>query len=72
LEKGDFSTPREIAARMSQGSILAPVMYSLYTNDVPAAPGTHLAMLADDTCIYATDKHERHVHRKLQRDLTTV
>jgi hypothetical protein len=36
------------------------------------APETHLALLADDTCIYATEKHERCVLCKLQRGLTAV
>jgi hypothetical protein len=30
---------------------------SLYTDDAPAAPGTHLALFADDTCIYARDTY---------------
>jgi hypothetical protein len=40
-----------------QWSFLAPVLYSLYINDVPAAPGIQLAPFADDTCIYTTEKH---------------
>jgi hypothetical protein len=55
-----------------QGSVLAPILYSLYINDAPAAPGTHLALFADDTCIYATEKHERRVFKKLQRGLTAM
>jgi hypothetical protein len=39
---------------------------------VPAAPGIHLALFADDTCVYATEKHERRVLNKLQRGLTAV
>jgi hypothetical protein len=54
LEKGELSTPRKIAAGVPQGSILASVLYSLYIHDAPAAPGTHLALFADDTCIYET------------------
>jgi hypothetical protein len=55
-----------------QGSVLSPILYSLYINDVPSAPGTNLALFADDTCIYGTQKHERHVICKLQRGLTAV
>lgn len=44
---------------------------SIY-NDTAAAPGTHLAFFADDTCIYAAEKHERRVLCKLQRVLTAV
>jgi hypothetical protein len=54
------------------GSVLFPVLYSLYINDVPAAPGIQLALFADDTSIYASEKHERRVLNKLQRCLTAV
>jgi hypothetical protein len=72
LVEGEFSTPRKIAAGIPQGSVLAPVLYSLYINDAAAAPGTHLALFTDDTRIYATEKHERHVLYKLQRGLNAV
>jgi hypothetical protein len=72
--EGELSSPRKIAAGVPQGSVLTPVLYSLYINDAPAAPGTQLALFADDTCtrIYATEKHERRVLNKLQRGLTAV
>jgi hypothetical protein len=70
--EGEFSTPREIATGVPQGSVLVPVLYSLYINDASAAPVTHLALFADDTCTYAPEKHERHVLYKLQRGLTAM
>jgi hypothetical protein len=68
----EFSTPRKIAAGVPQGSILVPILYSLYTNVALAAPETHITLLVNDTFIYATEKHERRVICKLQRDLTAV
>jgi hypothetical protein len=44
----------------------------LYISDAPTAPGIHLALFADDTCVYTIEKHERHVLNKLQRGLTAV
>jgi hypothetical protein len=70
--EGDLSLPRKIAAGVPRGSVLAPVLHSLYINDAPEVPGAHLALFADDTCIYATEKHERRVLNKLQRGLTAV
>jgi hypothetical protein len=61
-----------MSAGVPQGSVLALVLYTLYVNDAPAATGTHDALFADDTCIYATEKHERRVLYKLQRGLTEV
>jgi hypothetical protein len=72
LVEGKFSTPRNIAARAYQGSVLALILYNLYINDAPAAPGTRLALFANDTCIYATEKHEHCVLYKLQRCLAAV
>jgi hypothetical protein len=51
-----------------QGSVLAPTLYSLYINDTPAAP----ALFADDTFVYATEKHERRVLNQLHHGLTAV
>jgi hypothetical protein len=70
--EGELSSPRKVAAGVPQCSVLAPVLYSLYINNAPAAPGIHLALFADDTCVYATGKHERRVLNKLQRGLTAV
>jgi hypothetical protein len=55
-----------------QDSDLAPILYSLYINDAPGAPGIHHALFTDDTCVYAKDKHERRVLNKLQRGLNAV
>jgi hypothetical protein len=70
--EGELSTPREIQAGVPQGSVLAPTLYSLYINDTPRTPGVHLALFADDTCIYATDRKESYVLRKLQRGLNEM
>jgi hypothetical protein len=51
--------------------IALPFLY-LQINDFRAAPRTHLALFADDICIYATEKRERSVLCKLQRGLTAV
>jgi hypothetical protein len=72
LVEGELSASKETVEAVPQGSALAPVLYSPYTNDAPAAAGTHLALFADDTCIYTTEKHERRVLCKLQRGLTAV
>jgi hypothetical protein len=66
LVEGEFSTPRKIAAGVPQGFVLAPISYNLHINDALAAPRTYLALFTNDTCIYATQKHEHHVLCKMQ------
>jgi hypothetical protein len=55
-----------------QGSVLAPILYSLYINDTPQTPGIHLALFADDTCLYTTGRRENYVVKKLQRGLKAM
>jgi hypothetical protein len=70
--EGELYTPKEIQAGVPQGSVLATTLYSLYINDTPLTPGVHLALFADDTCLYTTDRRESNVFRKLQRGLNTL
>jgi hypothetical protein len=44
----------------------------MYINDAPQTRGDHLALFADDTCLYATDRKEGFIIRKLQRGLSLM
>jgi hypothetical protein len=57
---------------MSQGSVLSLTLYNLYINETPQTPGVNLALFADDTCLYATDRKEGYVLRKIQRVLNCM
>jgi hypothetical protein len=72
LVEGEISTPREIQAGVPQGSVLSPTLYSLYINNAPQSPGVYLALFADDTYMYSTDRKEGYVLRKLLRGLTSM
>jgi hypothetical protein len=52
-----------------QGSVLSSTLYNLYINDTPQTSGLNLALFADDTCLYATDRKEGYVLKKIQRGL---
>jgi hypothetical protein len=66
-----MSTPSEMQAEVSQGSVLSPTLYSMYINDALKTPGVRLTLFAD-TCLYATDGKESSVVRKLQRGLSSM
>jgi hypothetical protein len=51
-----------------QGSILPHTLYNIYINDTPHTSGVYLALFADDTCLYATERKEG----KLQRGLDAI
>jgi hypothetical protein len=70
--EGELSTPTNTQAGVPQGSVLSSTLYSLYINDTSQTSGVYLGLFADDTCIYATDRKECYVHRKLQRGLSSI
>jgi hypothetical protein len=70
--EGEVSTPSYMQAGVPQGSVLSPTLYNLYINETPQAPGVYVALFADDTCLYATDRKEGYVLRKMQRGLNCM
>jgi hypothetical protein len=53
-----------------QGSVLAPVLYTIYTADLPTNIGTEKATFADDTAIMASDQNPVTASQKLQAHLS--
>jgi hypothetical protein len=53
------STPHPIEAGVPQGSVLSPLLYSVFTADIPKTTRTTLAMYADDTAIITRSKQPR-------------
>lgn len=52
---GTDSTLHTIAAGVPQGSVLGPLLYTLFTRDIPSPPSSVLlATFADDTALLAT------------------
>ena len=51
-----FSDPGNFTCGVSQGSILGPLLFLLYVNDMPQAVKCDLFLYADDTCL--TFQHE--------------
>jgi endonuclease/exonuclease/phosphatase family metal-dependent hydrolase len=58
-----------VQSGVPQGSILGPVLYSLYTADLPLSKFTTLATYADDTTILASHKNPVEASRLLQTHL---
>ena len=65
------STWRKVISGVPQGSILGPVLFLLYVNDMPELVANTAKMFADDTKLYASiQKREDCV--SLQKDLTAL
>ena len=66
------STKREIRAGVPQGSLLGPVLFNLYVNDLPTTLNTMTAIYADDTAFLAQSWGPEQITNRLQNVLTTA
>ncbi|CAK1544722.1 unnamed protein product [Leptosia nina] len=71
-ESEECSTLLEIKAGVPQGSILGPILYVVYTADLPVTPGTMLATFADDRAILACHSNPDVASSKLQEALNRI
>lgn len=68
----EYSNIKSIAAGCPQGSILAPLLYSLYLYDIPKDPKTNLSMFADDTSTSSSSENPRVASQNVQRHLNQI
>ena len=62
----------EIHAGVPQSSVMGPMLYLLYTADLPITEGVVTGTFADDTAILATDHRPDIASQKLQRSLDQI
>lgn len=65
-QEDEYSELREVKAGVPQGSVLGPVLYLLYTSDIPQSDHVSIATFADDTAILATAQTVEEAANKLQ------
>ena len=61
-----YSDLKEIRAGVPQGSVLGPILYLLYTSDLPVLEDTAVATFADDTALLTVDQNQENTIQKLQ------
>lgn len=58
-----------IPAGCPQGSCLSPILYNLYTSDLPQLENCTMSVFADDTAVLCSDLLSENIISNLQRDL---
>lgn len=68
----EHSSLSEISSGVPQGSVLGPILYLLYTADLPLNDHTTIATYADDTAILSSHENEQIASRYLQNHINEV
>lgn len=71
-QEDEYSNLKEIRAGVPQGSVLGPILYLLYTSDLPTPVDTIVATFADDTALLVAEKDQETSLRKLQMACNSV
>ena len=66
--EGNSSTSIVVTSGVPQGTVLGPLLFILYLNDLPEGISSQVRLLADD-CIYYREIQTQEDSRKLQNDI---
>ena len=70
---GNESTASYVKHGVPQGSILGPLLFILYLNDLPrVVKHCKISLYADDTCVYIASKGPQQLEEMLNEDLSSM
>ena len=64
---GDYSDLRDITCGVPQGSILGPLCFSLFINDLPLAVEAETVLFADDAAFILSSTTLEGLYRKIRK-----
>ena len=68
----ELSSRGKLNCGVPQGSILGPLLFLLYVNDMPQAVNSELLLYADDTCLFFMGKDSKIIGDQLYKDFNSL
>ena len=69
---GTLSPPLQVTCGVPQGSILGPLLFLIYVNDMASACDCDLFLFADDSALLVSDKDNLQVEKALSSELNKI
>ena len=69
---GTMSTTLRLHAGVPQGSILGPLLFLIYINDICDVVKTNIRLYADDSILFATGTNQQTIAEELNQDLARI
>ena len=66
------STCKKITCGVLQGSVLGPLLFTLYINDINSSTSDCPKLFADDTCLILQDNTLNHLYNKIFSEISSV